>query len=69
MIMSGRAMMNSCTEGLQLLLKEILKPKIMNRPKLFCTILQKVYSASISKMCKLKEELGALDLKKVPAKK
>jgi hypothetical protein len=64
MIMSGREMMNSCTEGLQLLLKEGSKPKHMNGPKIFCTILQKVYHASISKTRKLKEELGALNLKK-----
>jgi hypothetical protein len=68
MMMSGKAMINSCTEGLQLLLKEGLKPKDRNGSKVFFIILQKVYSASISKMRRLKEELGALDLKKVPAK-
>ena len=68
MMMSGKAMMNSCTEGLQLLLKEGLKPKDMNGPKIFFTILQRVHSASISKMHRLKEEPKALDLKKAPAK-
>jgi hypothetical protein len=63
MMMSSMALMNSCAEGLQLLLNEGLKPKDMNGLKIFLAILQKVHSPSISKMGRLKAQLRAMNLK------
>ena len=63
MTMLGKALLNSCSEGLQMLIKAGLKPKDMSGPKIFFTILQKVYSPSISKMNRLKAQLRSMDLR------
>jgi hypothetical protein len=67
MMMPGRAMMSSCTDGLQFLLNEGLEPREMNQPKINCTILLKIHHASVSNVCKLKDELEGLNLQKAPA--
>ena len=44
MTFAGKALLNSCTEGLQLLIKATLKPKEMSGPKVLFTILERFYS-------------------------
>ena len=66
MTMSGKPLLNSCSEGLQLPIKATLKPKEMNEPKVLFAILEQVYSPSISRTNKLKIELHSMDLTSYP---
>ena len=64
---SGTAVLNSCTDLLREEITGIVPEEQRTGPLLLCKIMQHVYRPSISRISKLKNELGSLSINKFPA--